>query len=928
MEPVTSAHATRQLLSVSDAARLLGVHANTVRSWTDRGALRCLRINGRGDRRYARKEIERFLAQSDRAVGVASNSSSNGLAVRPNGRAATGAVESGSGLLMRSASLTASIFDTPSAIHSVVELVCREKGYTAAAVLRRDGVTRQIVGAMRPDSRVAQLAVARHTVLTTTPRHRDGAYQAALPFGDGQGEGGVVLLAGTPQTRGPAEPALLAAIAAQLDVAVALSSQIEDLKQRQRRAELLLSVEDSLSARLDPDQVLRQLVERSVVAFGAQRAAVFLGTADGPFRATVTHNLSVEFCQVLEHVTHRPLTAAALSGRRVVTVTDYPDDPRSFELRTAVRREGFNSIALAPLAFDEESFGVLSLYHDEHHDWSAADVALLELLARHAASVMRSAQDYSQMAKWTAQLQSIQQLGARLTRLRSVAEIGQAICAELVQLIDTHNTRVYRVVDETVEPVAWRGQIGEYDAEDSEQLRLKVGEGITGWVARFGLAQNIPDAAHDKRARTIPGTEDDLDESLLIAPMLFEDNVLGVIVLAKLGLNQFTADDLRLLEIYAAIAAQAMANADVTERLHAQSDALARQVSSQRELLRVTESILGTLDTQTLLHEIAERLRSLVQVDKISVDLHDVEAKVLRPIFASGHHASNYLQAVRPDDQGVGGYVLHTGEAQLVQDQLADPRVHHFDAARPESGAMIVAPLRETDRIRGTLTIERLGPEARFGDDEFELVKLFAAHVSIALRNAEAHRAVEIRAETDRLTGLLNHGAFSEQLMRFVERQARFGVLMVDLDRFKEYNDRYGHQAGNVILQHVADRLRASCRDSDLLFRFGGDEFALLLPDTGLAGARTVAAKVHEAISEMEGFKKSVGVTCSVGVAVYPRDAKDAAGVITAADRACYAAKRSGRDRIATAAEGLLLASDFQPTEPTPLEPQAAFSAA
>jgi diguanylate cyclase (GGDEF)-like protein len=890
--------------------------------------LTCLRINGRGDRRYARQEIARFLAQSDRPAGAAGSAAGNMSAQHSKGHASDGAVQGSNGMLMRSANLAVSVFDTQSAIDSVVELVCREKGYSAAAVVRGDGVTRQIVGAMRPDSRLAQRAAARHAVLTTTPRQRDGAYQAALPFGDGHAQGGVVLFAGTPLTHGPTEPALLAAVAAQLDVAVALSSQMKDIKQRQKRAELLLSIEDGLSARLDPDQVLRRLVEWSVEAFGAQHAAVFLGTGEGEFRAPVTHNVSVEFCQVLEHATNRPLTAAALSERRVVIATDYPDDPRAFELRTAIRREGFNSLAVAPLTTDTESFGVLCLFHDERHEWSAADVALLERLARHAASVMRSAQDYSQMATWTAQLQSIQQLGARLTRLRSVAEIGQAICAELVQLIDTHNTRVYRVVNETVEPVAWRGQIGEYEAEDSEQLRLKVGEGITGWVARFGLAQNIPDAAHDKRARTIPGTEDDLDESLLIAPMLFEDNVLGVIVLAKLGLNQFTADDLRLLEIYAAIAAQAMANADVTERLHAQSDALARQVSSQRELLRVTESILGTLDTQTLLHEIAERLRSLVQVDNISVDLHDAEAKVLRPIFASGRHAAQYLQAVLADDQGVGGYVLHTGEAQLVQDQLADPRVYHFEATGPEPGAMIVAPLRETDRIRGTLTIERLGAHARFSDDEFELVKLFAAHVSIALRNAEAHRAVEIRAETDRLTGLLNHGAMTEQLTRLVERQARFGMLMVDLDRFKEYNDRYGHQAGNVMLQQVADRLRASCRDSDLVFRFGGDEFALLLPGTGLAGARTVAAKVHDAIAELHGGKKGVGITCSVGVAAYPRDAQDAASVVLAADRACYAAKRSGRNRIATAAEGLTLASDFQPTEPTPLEPQVAFSAA
>jgi diguanylate cyclase (GGDEF)-like protein/excisionase family DNA binding protein len=934
LEPATTATNNAQLLTVGDAARMLGVHPNTVRSWTEQGVLTCLRINRRGDRRYARQEIARFLAQTDLANAVLPDSSAGVASMangHPNGH--SGAATNGrsgnptNGLLTRAAALAVGTADPRSGVESMIGLLCIEKGYSGAVLVARDGMTHNVFGSMQADERLATRATSRHAVLTTTPRRRDGTYQAALPFGDGQSAGGVVLLAGTALTRGHDEPQLLAAVAAQLDVAVALSSQLERLSRREQRADLLLSIDSDMSSRLDPDLVLEQLVDRAVQAFGAQRAGVFLTGADGSFKAKVRRNLSAEYCQVLEHATGRPLTNLALASRRAVTATDASDDPRYLELRTAIRREGFNTIAVAPLMLEGDAFGVLCLYHDEEHQWPESDLALLERIARHGAVVMRSAQDYTQMAKWTAQLQSIQQLGARLTRLRSVAEIGQAICAELVQLIDTHNTRVYRVVDESCEPVAWRGQIGEYEAEDSEQLRLQVGQGITGWVARFGVAQNVGDAAHDKRARTIPGTEDDLDESLLIAPMLYDDIVIGVIVLAKLGLDQFTADDLRLLEIYASIAAQAMANADVTERLRAQSETLARQVSSQRELLRVTESILGTLDTQTLLREIADRLTTLVEVDNICVDLHDPEAGVLRPIFAHGTDAAGYLSAVMPDHLGVGGDVLRTGEAQLVQDQLSDERVWHF-SGNPEAGAMIVAPLRDADRPRGTLTIERLGAEARFSEDEFELVKLFAAHLSIALRNAETHRAVEIRAETDRLTGLLNHGALTEQLSRLVGRRARFGILMVDLDHFKEYNDHNGHQAGNVMLQRVADRLRASCRDSDLVFRFGGDEFALLLPGTGLAGARVVAEKVNEAIAEIEGGKNGDRVTCSVGVAAFPRDARDAANVILAADRACYAAKRSGRNRIATAAEGLALASEFQPTEPTPIDRQQAFSAA
>lgn len=538
-----------------------------------------------------------------------------------------------------------------------------------------------------------------------------------------------------------------------------------------------------------------------------------------------------------------------------------------------------------------------------------------------AGAALRNAQSYDHMAKWAAQLHSIQQLGTRLTRLRTVNEIGQTICAEMVQLIECHNIRVYRVEGEDCVPVAWRGAVGEYETEDGEQLRLKVGEGITGWVARHGQAQNLGDAAADHRTETIPGTDDDLDESLLLAPMLFDDEVIGVIVLAKLGLNQFGADDLRVLEIYASIAAQAMANADATERLRAQSEALARQLNNQRELLRVTESILTTLDAQELLEEIATSLQSLIHVDNITVSVHDAAAHRLRTIFARGVYAEQFLATEIPDDAGISGVALRTGEAQLVQDELADRRVLHFEDPAPHAGALIIAPLRSGEGIQGELMIERLGHDARFTMEEFDLVKLFAGHVSIALRNAAAHRAVEIRAETDPLTGLWNHGALTEQIENLVEQRARFSMLMVDLDFFKDYNDHLGHQAGNVMLKLVASALRDSCRESDLVYRFGGDEFAVLLPSTGLSGARTVAEKIHSAVGGLNDRDDTpVDVTCSVGIAVYPKDGHDATSVIIAADRACYAAKRSGRDQIATAADGLALASEFRPTEPRPVD--------
>ena len=202
------------------------------------------------------------------------------------------------------------------------------------------------------------------------------------------------------------------------------------------------------------------------------------------------------------------------------------------------------------------------------------------------------------MSTWAAQLQSIQQLGARLNRLSSVTEIGQAIATELRQLIDYHNARVYRLVGQELIPVAMQGQIGEYIDQTPDQLRVTLGEGITGWVAANRVAQNLGDAAADPRARTVPGTEADLDEVDAAGPDAVRRPGTGRPGAVQLGLHRFSEDDLRLLVIYASFAAQAMANADTTERLRQQGVALERQLRSQRELLQITESLLTTLDTK------------------------------------------------------------------------------------------------------------------------------------------------------------------------------------------------------------------------------------------------------------------------------------------------------------------------------------------
>jgi diguanylate cyclase (GGDEF)-like protein/excisionase family DNA binding protein len=527
-------------------------------------------------------------------------------------------------------------------------------------------------------------------------------------------------------------------------------------------------------------------------------------------------------------------------------------------------------------------------------------------------------------AAWAAQLTSIQQLGARLNRLTSLEEIGRAIVAELRLLIEHDNVRVYRLAGEELIPIALEGRVGEYADETVDQLRSSVGHGITGWVAAHKVAQILPDAARDPRARTIPGTSDDLDESMILAPMVFDDAVLGVIVLTKLGLAQFRDDDLRLLEIYASFAAQALSNAQVTGELLTKSAAFERLLRSQRDLLSITESILATLDPHAVVREVADRLGELVGYENLAIEVVEGEGASPRPIMARGPHAAWLIRSPDGTETSVARWVTEQRQALLIPDELADPRLrtHH---QRRLDGSLIAVPLRGRGGPRGALILERLGSQDRFTEAEFELVQLFAGHVSIALQNAEVHRAVQIQAATDVLTGLLNHRTFKDRLDDQVAARGPFGLIMLDLDFFKHVNDSLGHQAGDRLLSDIARALEAASRDADQVFRYGGDEFAVILPGADAGGAMVTARRLLRAICALGDrgspwSRRGLSISASLGVATFPSDGRTAADMLLAADRACQVAKRTGRSRVSTAVEGLRLAEEFELKEPTPVD--------
>jgi diguanylate cyclase (GGDEF)-like protein len=196
-----------------------------------------------------------------------------------------------------------------------------------------------------------------------------------------------------------------------------------------------------------------------------------------------------------------------------------------------------------------------------------------------------------------------------------------------------------------------------------------------------------------------------------------------------------------------------------------------------------------------------------------------------------------------------------------------------------------------------------------FDEGEYDLFAYLAGQAAVSIENVDLHETVRRQALTDELTGLYNLRHFHDTLDAELERQRRFGtevgLMMLDIDDFKKVNDTYGHQQGDLVLIEVGRALRNLSRDIDEPARYGGEEMAVILPQTDIAGAELLAERMRTAVEELRIDRLDgdgqLSVTASFGVASMPYNAQDKAALIAEADAALYRAKRAGKNRVARA---------------------------
>ncbi len=224
------------------------------------------------------------------------------------------------------------------------------------------------------------------------------------------------------------------------------------------------------------------------------------------------------------------------------------------------------------------------------------------------------------------------------------------------------------------------------------------------------------------------------------------------------------------------------------------------------------------------------------------------------------------------------------------------------------SSTVISAPLMAKNSLFGIILALNDPSQRRFNDEDIHLLTVMANHAAIAFENYLLYKKLEMESITDGLTGIYNYRFLIRSLHLEIKRARRFhyqfSYLMIDVDNLKEYNDRNGHLSGSRALREIAGVITQSCREIDLVAKYGGDEFALLLPQTGLDGAIRLGDRILRAVRRFRFDGKRAGLlTCSVGIAVYPDDARTVETIIERADAALYAAKSRGKNGIASCSE-------------------------
>ena len=386
-------------------------------------------------------------------------------------------------------------------------------------------------------------------------------------------------------------------------------------------------------------------------------------------------------------------------------------------------------------------------------------------------------------------------------------------------------------------------------------------------------------------------------------PLWMRGNLEGIVGLANGVLKE---SDVRMVKAFCIKAALTV------ENLRLQAD-LSRKFERFSATVELARTLTPIRSYEVLLQSIMSKSAELIRAERGSLMLLDSETDALLLEVQKGVIEGLAEKMRIPKGQGIAGKVAELGEPLLVENVEIDPRILQKNRDHYKTRSFLSVPLKIGDRTIGVLNLsDKISGEV-FTEDDLQLLQSFASQAVVVLERNVLYSQTERLKKlsiTDPLTGLLNRRYFQERLEEEIARSSRHGrqmsLMMLDIDGFKTFNDSFGHPAGDKLLKLVSDAIMDSVRSMDIVARFGGDEFLVLLPETDSGLATHIAERIRQQVSQVAligetGREDGLPViTISIGIASYPQNGHTLEMIVEQVDRALYQAKMKGKNRIQT----------------------------
>jgi len=337
---------------------------------------------------------------------------------------------------------------------------------------------------------------------------------------------------------------------------------------------------------------------------------------------------------------------------------------------------------------------------------------------------------------------------------------------------------------------------------------------------------------------------------------------------------------------------------------------LKQKIQELQALNEIGQAISSSLEPKKILRTIMEKAADLIKAEGWSVLLLDNNRRELVFEAAAGKAGKKLVGMRLQIGQGVAGWVAQYGQSLIVPDVTKDPRFYSGvdKTTKFTTKSILCVPMKSRDKIIGVIeVVNKIGGEP-FSQDDLEIFENLVAHITIALENAAIYRKMEQASLIDDLTQLYNSRYCNQFLDKFFtsrrSKQSIVSLIFLDIDFFKLVDDNFGHLVGSETLRYVGERLKRVVRNDDVVVRYGGDEYIVILPNTDKKTAAIIAERIRREVNKEPFYafgNKKFSLSITSGVATYPDDAKSRDELIGKADKAMYKGKLSGRDKVVLA---------------------------